>query len=165
MTSKRPILSAQFQTYDFKQLAKLSRHPRERVRLLAFAHIQEGKSVHEAADAVMVNRNAVYIWLRKFMKEELQGLIEKGGRGAKLKIPPSESAAFREAVLELQKGRLGGRVKGQDVLDMMKNKFGIICTKRSAYNHLKRAKLVWVSSRSQHPHADLLKQEEFKKNF
>jgi len=67
--------------------------------------------------------------------------------------------------LELQKGRSGGRIKGQDVLDIMKIKFGVVCTKRSAYNHLKRANLVWVSARSQHPNSDPLKQEEFKKNF
>jgi transposase len=73
--------------------------------------------------------------------------------------------AFRNTVLDLQRRRSGGRVKGQDVLEMMKNKFGVTCTKRSAYNHLKRAKLVWVSARSQHPKVDPLKQEEFKKNF
>lgn len=48
---------------------------------------------------------------------------------------------------------------------MMKSKFGVTCTKRSAYNHLKRANLVWVSARSQHPNADPLKQEDFKKKI
>lgn len=38
-----------------------------------------------------------------------------------------------------------------------------MCTKRSSYNQLKRANFVWVSARSQHPNADPLKQEEFKK--
>ena len=154
-----------FNIHDFKRLAKRSTNPREKIRLLAFAHIQDGKSVQEAAEAVKLNRNAIYVWLRKFKKEGLQGLKEKGGRGAKPKIPMSESEAFRNAVLELQKGRNGGRIKGQDVLDMMKEKFGVTCTKRSAYNHLKKANLVWVSARSQHPNADPVKQEEFKKNF
>lgn len=165
MTSKHLNFQEEFQAYDFKQLAKRSAHPREKIRLLAFAHLKDGKSVQEAADAVKVSRNAIYVWLRKFKKNNLNGLTEKGGRGAKPKISMSESEAFRNAVLELQKGRSGGRIKGQDVLDMMKSKFGVTCTKRSAYNHLKRANLVWVSARSQHPNADPLKQEEFKKNF
>src|SRR3990167_6784398 len=161
MTSKHPNFVEEFQIHDFKQLAKRSAHPREKIRLLVFAHLKDGKSVQEAADAVKVSRNTVYVWLRKFKKNDLNGLKEKGGRGAKLKIPMSESEAFRNAVLELQKGRSGGRIKGQDVLDMMKSKFGVTCTKRSAYYHLKRANLVWVSARSQHPNADPLKQEEF----
>src|ERR1700722_13583865 len=163
--SKGPTFLEEFHTYDFKQLAKRSAHPREKIRLLAFAHLKDGKSVQEAANAVKVSRNAVYVWLRKFKRESLNGLTKKDGRGAKPKISMSESEAFRNAVLELQKGRSGGRIKGQDVLDMMKSKFGVNCTKRSAYNHLKRTNLVWVSARSQHPNTEPLKQEEFKKNF
>jgi transposase len=163
--SSKAISPEIINAYDFKQLAKRSTNPREKIRLLAFAHMQDGASVQEAAKAVKLSRNAIYVWLRKFQKEGLQGLKEKSGRGAKPKIPMSESEAFRNAVLELQKGRNGGRIKGQDVLDMMKSKFGVTCTKRSAYNHLKRANLVWVSARSQHPNADPVKQEEFKKNF
>ena len=46
---------------------------------------------------------------------------------------------------------------------MMREKYGIQCTLRSAYNHLKRARLVWISARSKHPNACIEKQEEFKK--
>lgn len=113
MSSKHTTLPIEFQTYDFKQLAKPSTHPREKIRLLAFAHLKDGKSVQEAADAVKVSRNAVYVWLRKFKKNELSGLVEKGGRCAKPKISLSESEAFRNAVLELQKGRSGGRIKAK----------------------------------------------------
>lgn len=165
MSSKSSIFLQKNLALNFKQLAKHSSEPREKIRLLAFAHMQDGKSPKEAAEAVKVTRNAVYVWLRKFKQNGLTGLKEKGGRGAKLKIPMSESEVFRNAVLELQKGRSGGRIKGQDVLDMMKSKFGVTCTKRSAYNHLKRANLLWVSARSQHPNYDPLKQEDFKKNF
>ncbi len=165
MSSKLSFLLEELQKHDFEKLAKHSAHPREKIRLLAFAHLKDGKSVQETAKAVKTCRNALYIWLKNFREQGLNGLKEKGGRGAKPKISMLESEAFRNAVLELQKGRSGGRVKGQDVLDMMKSKFGVSCTKRSAYNHLKRANLVWVSARSQHPNADPIKQEEFKKNF
>lgn len=112
MSSKSSIFLEEDLAHNFKQLAKRSCDPREKIRLLAFAHMQEGKSPREAAEAVKVSRNAVYVWLRKFKKNGLTGLKEKAGRGAKLKIPMSESEAFRNAVLELQKGRSGGRIKG-----------------------------------------------------
>jgi transposase-like protein len=68
MSSRHPIFLEEFQAYDFKQLAKRSTHPRERIRLRAFAHLKDGKSVQEAADAIKVSRNAIYVWLRKFKK-------------------------------------------------------------------------------------------------
>jgi len=151
--------------YDFSLLAKRSKHPRERIRLLAFAHLKDGKSVQEAAKAVKVTRNAVYTWLRAFRNAKLDGLKEKKGRGAKLKLPISEHEAFREAVLKLQENRSGGRLKGQEILELMQKEFGITCTQRSVYNHLKRANIVWVSARSKHPKGDLEKQKEYKKNF
>lgn len=151
--------------YDFSLLAKRSKHPRERIRLLALAHLKDGKSVQEASRAVKVSRNAVYTWLRAFRNKKLDGLKEKEGRGAKLKLPTSEHEAFREAVFKLQENRSGGRLKGQEILDLMENDFGITCTKRSVYNHLKRANIVWVSARSKHPKSDLEMQEEYKKNF
>jgi len=151
--------------YDFSKLAKKCKHPRERIRLLSFAHLKDGKSVIKAAEAVKVSRNAVYTWLRSFRDKKLDGLKEVGGRGAKLKLPASEHEAFRRAVLQLQENRSGGRVKGKDVLKLMQKEFGITCTERSVYNHLKRANLVWVSARSKHPKADIEKQKEYKKNF
>lgn len=59
MSSMHPTFLEEFQAYDFKQLAKRSGHPREKIRLLTFAHLKDGKSVQEAADAVKVSRNAV----------------------------------------------------------------------------------------------------------
>ena len=151
--------------HDFSLLAKRSRHPRERMRLLALAHLKDGKSVIEAARAIKVTRNAVYTWLRAFRDKGLDGLKEKGGRGAKLKLPVSEHEAFRKAVLKLQENRPGGRIKGEDILELMQKEFGITCTTRSVYNHLKRANIVWVSARSKHPKSDPEVQESYKKNF
>lgn len=151
--------------YDFEKLTKGARNAREKTRYLAFVHLKEGKAVGEVSDIIKMSKNAIYVWLRKFNKDGLEGLKEQGGRGAKLKLPLSERGAFRKAVLELQAERRGGRIKGADVLEMMKKKFGVICGPRSIYNHLKRANLVWVSSRSKHPNADEVAQEEYKNNF
>ena len=61
MSSKHPIPLEEIQTYDFRKLTKHSTNPREKIRLLAFAQLRDGKSVQEAADAVKVSRNAVYV--------------------------------------------------------------------------------------------------------
>jgi transposase len=151
------------QEHDFAKLAKRAKHPREKIRFLGFAHLKEGKGVIEVSEIVKVSRNAVYQWLRIFEREGLEGLFEKKGRGRKALIEESETEAFKKSVLELQGQRTGGVINGQDVLKMMEEKFGVKCNVRSAYNHLKRARLVWISSRSKHPNCDEEAQASFKK--
>ena len=150
---------------DFTKLYKSSKHPREKNRFLALSHFKEGKTPREIAALLRVTRNTVYAWIRNFKTDGIDGLKEKPGRGKKAFIPDSETAAFRSAVLELQAGRSGGVIIGKDVLQLMKDKYGIKCSLKSAYNHLKRARLVWISARSRHPNSNPEEQEEFKKNF
>ena len=149
--------------HDFAKLAKAAKHPREKIRFLGFVHLKEEKAVIEVADILKVSRNAIYQWLSKFEKEGLKRLFEKRGRGRKLLIEETEREAFKKSVLELQEQRTGGVINGQDVLKMMEERFGVKCTVRSVYNHLKKAKLVWISSRSKHPKANEETQLSFKK--
>jgi len=163
MRGRKRIISEVVNDIDFQKLAKTSPHPRERMRYLAFIHIQEGKSNQEIADILKVHRMTVSDWIKRFNNEGVAGLKEKGGRGAKQKLKPSEQEAFREAVLELQEKKEGGRIKGVDVLNLMEEKFGIKCTLKSVYNALHRVNLVWITGRSKHPKADPEAQLTFKK--
>ena len=151
--------------HDFTKLYKFSKHPREKNRFLALSHFKEGKAPREIAALLRITRNTVYKWIRNFKTHGIDGLKEKPGRGKKAFIPDSEMAAFRSAVLELQAGRSGGVIIGNDVLQLMKDKYGVDCSLKSAYNHLKRARLVWISARSRHPNSNPEEQEEFKKKF
>jgi transposase len=67
--------------------------------------------------------------------------------------------------LELQQKIPGGRVRGSDVLALMKEKYNVEPTLSTVYNTLKRADLVWITGRSIHPQTDIEAQENFKKNF
>jgi len=161
----KDALKEKISEHNFTQLFKSAKHFREQNRFLAFSHLQDGKSVQEVAEIVRVKRNTVYVWIRNFYAFGIDGLKEKGGRGKKLLISDSEREAFRCAVLELQKGRSGGVITGKDVLQLMRDKYGVSCSLKSAYNHLERASLVWISARSRHPNSNIEAQEEFKKNF
>lgn len=152
------------QDHNFIKLGRSISHPREKIRFLAFSHLQEGKTPEQVAAIVRVSRNTVYRWIRNFRNEGLDGLREKAGRGNKPLISDGEREVFRNAVLELQAKRSGGSITGKDVQRLMKEKYGIECSLKSAYNHLKRASLVWISARSRHPKTDFTQQDEFKKN-
>lgn len=151
------------QRYDFDKLANTTGNARERRRFVAFAHIREGKTFTETAIAVRVKLRTLMNWVKKFKTERLEGLKDKPGRGAKPFLPEGHRAAFRQAVLELQEKKTGGRVRGSDVLELMKTKYGVDPSLRTVYDTLKRADLVWITGRSIHPKADLEAQEAFKK--
>jgi len=60
MSHKLSTFFKKLQEHDFEQLAKRTAHPRERIRLLAFAHLKDGKTVQQTADAVKIRRNSIY---------------------------------------------------------------------------------------------------------
>jgi transposase len=149
--------------YDFDKLANTEGNARERRRFVAFAHIREGKTFTETAIAIRVKLRTLMNWVQRFKTEGLEGLKDKPGRGAKPFLPAEHRNAFRQAVLELQERRKGGRIRGSDVLELMKTKYGVEPSLRTVYDTLKRADLVWITGRSIHPKADLEAQEAFKK--
>lgn len=149
--------------YDFDKLSKTEGNPRERKRWLAFAHLREGKTFTEAAACVRVNLRSLMRWVKKFRMEGIEGLKEKPGRGAKPLMSSEHREAFRQAVLELQEKRTGGRIRGKDILELMQTQYGINPSLSTVYSTLKRADLVWITGRSIHPEADLGAQEAFKK--
>ena len=149
--------------YDFDKLAKTEGSPRERRRFLAFAHLREGKTLTEAAAFVRVTLRSLMRWVKRFRTEGFEGLKDKPGKGKKPLILAEHQAAFRQAVIELQEERVGGRIRGRDILELMKEKYGVDPSLKTVYNTLKRADLVWITGRSIHPKADLEAQEAFKK--
>lgn len=150
--------------YDFDKLSKTQGNPRERKRYLAFAHICDGKSFTEAAAAIRIRLRTLMNWIKRFRAQGIEGLTDRPGRGSKPCLPQTDRVAFKQAVLELQQKRSGGRIRGADVLALMKEKYNVEPTLSTVYNTLKRVDLVWITGRSIHPKADLEAQEDFKKN-
>lgn len=151
--------------YNFDKLSKTEGNARERLRYLAFAHIKEGKSFTDIAEMVRVKLRTLMNWIGKFRKNGIEGLKDQPGRGTKPHLPDKDKEAFKIAVLELQAERKGGRIRGKDILELMRNKFGIEASKSSVYDTLKRVGMVWITGRSMHPKASLKEQEAFKKTL
>ena len=137
--------------YDFDKLSKTQGNSREKRRYLAFAHIRDGKSFTEAAAAIRIKLRTLMNWVKRFKAKGIDGLMDQPGRGAKPCLSPEDRAAFKQAVLELQRKRSGGRIRGADVLALMKEKYNVEPTLSTVYNTLKRADLVWITGRSIHP--------------
>ena len=56
----------QLQSYDFDRLARKEKDGRRRLRLIALAHLKDGKSYIGVAAALRVTRHAVMRWVQWF---------------------------------------------------------------------------------------------------
>lgn len=149
---------------DFDQLAKSPRSSaREKLRYLALAHIKEGRSQSEVAKMLRVCNRTVASWVKKLRRKGVDGLKDQYCGGAQLRLPSEKYEEFRELVLALQANRKGGRIRGEDVKELLQSQYGIQCSLATVYNTLKKAQLVWITGRSQHPKGDLEAQLHFKK--
>lgn len=161
---KKPVLIEGLDQYNFAKLASSEGGARERRRFLAFAHIQDRKSFSEAARMVKVHPRTVIGWVKKFRESKIDGLREQGGRGNQPCISHEEGETIFKAVERMQQSRIGGRIRGKDVNDMIEKMYGTRLSNGSLYRLLHRVGLSWITGRSQHPKANKELQEAFKKN-
>lgn len=156
---------AKLAVIDFFRLAKREPHPRKRIRLLALGHLGSGKTKTEVTVMFKVSFPTLRLWLTRFIDEGIEGLNERARRGRKKKLETEREEEFCQRIEQLQLQRNGGRIRGQDVQALLKEKFCADYALPSVYHVLERCGLSWVSARSKHPKSDPLAQEEFKKNF
>ena len=164
MRGRKAIAIEGINRYNFSKLAKTEGSPRERIRFLAMAHIQDGKSFSESARMVKVAPRTVIQWVAKFRSHGIEGLREKPGRGAKPLLPRDQYEKFRTEVEKLQRERQGGRIRAQDISELLYEKWGVRASKTCVYETLHRVGLVWITGHSQHPKGDIEIQDNFKKN-
>jgi transposase len=152
------------QKYNFDLLARQEPSGRKRLRYMALAHLKDGKNVTEVAAALRVTRTAVLRWLRWFSGDGLGRLAGMPHAWSTQRLPKAQEEAFRQAVEQLQHSRGGGRIRGEDIRQLLAEQFEVGYTLNGVYELLKRLDMAWVSARSVSPQADPLKQAAFKKN-
>jgi transposase len=155
---------AQLAETDFFQLAKRESNSRIRIRLLALGHLRAGKTKLEVINMFRIVFPTLREWLLRFIAEGVDGLRDKQGRGRKRKLSAEQEEDFRQQIERLQESREGGRVRGQDIQVLLKEKFCVDHALPSVYHVLERCGLSWISARSKHPKSDSVAQEDFKKN-
>lgn len=163
MRGRKAIVPDSLQSQDFKNLIKKERCGRTRSRLLGLSLVREGKQFREVASLLKVHEKSVRNWVRKFAQSGIEGLKEQRGRGAKRKINQEREIAFEKALIAAGEKLKGGRLRGKDILHLMKEQFNVNCTLHTVYNTLKRIRFSWITARSQHPEANEEEQEAFKK--
>jgi transposase len=154
-----------YKEYDFLRASKRAPDPRVRLRLLGMHHLQNGKSASNLAPFLGVCRQSILKWVSRLQADGISGLYDRPRSGQPPRLPREKEAEFVSEVLELQKKRSGGRLRGSDIGELLERKYQCRYRERSVYSLLRRLNLVWITGRTQHPEASEEEQEAFKKTL
>ena len=144
-------LIIKIQEFDFKSEYKRERNPLIKVKFLALHHLQSGKLLKDVADIVLYDEKAVRRWIRNFVAYDYEGLIDKEGRGQKPRLPKDQEEEFKDELDKLYESKNGGRVKVDDIQELLAEKFDCNYSRSGIYTLLDRINIAWISGRSKHP--------------
>lgn len=147
---------------DFKMLSQHESNATARVRAIILSNVKKGKTKTEIANTVGVHRVTVASCITRVNENGPNGLYDKKRSGRPPKMSAEDKQVFLGKFQQAQKDRKGGRLNGNDAKQMLEEmgfKFGLSQT----YNLLHELKLSWITSRSIHPKADEMEQDNFKK--
>lgn len=149
--------------YDFEDLYRKEQNPVTKVRLLGLQLLKEGKAKTEVGKVLKKHRHSVGFWLKRFLSEGLDGLIDKKRSGRNPILPREKEQEFLKGLDDLQSSGNGGRITAVDIQNLLKGKLKSEYSIDGVYDLLDRLNIVWITGRSIHPKANKEAQEEFKK--
>lgn len=152
-----------------QQLQQLvEREPRANLarRLRTVLLAKQGYTAGEIAICTGGCLRAAQMWVERYNQEGLAGLENKPGRGRKPPLTPDEADRFQQ---RLDAGPLPEdgvcTLRGKDVRRILEQEFGQLRSLNAVYGLLHRLGYSSLVPRPQHPQADPLAQDEFKKNL
>ena len=149
---------------DFEKLYKTMGQQKYGIRLLALWKIQAGESETSVCKYLNKTHATVRKWRQSYEKEGLEALLRiRSGRGRKRRL--FETEQLKKDIETLQEKRDGGRVRCQDIVEMVAQKYGVQYSQSGMYHVLHRLNFSWITARSKHPKQNLEDQEMFKKKF
>lgn len=156
-------LPTDFASYDFVAISKVERNAKNKIRLIAMAHLQEGKTLKQAGAAVKVHWCTVQTWLRNFRNFGIKHLYVKSTKVKSSKISKKIEKWIVEFLTMLSNHATGGHITGKQLQQIITKEFAIKCCLQTVYNALHRLNFSWITSRSKHPKSDAEVQELYKK--
>tara|TARA_B110001454_G_C12646025_1_gene403341 strand:- start:554 stop:1075 length:522 start_codon:yes stop_codon:yes gene_type:complete len=157
------LLPINFLYFDFQKLAKNEPNPANRLRLIAMANIQQGKTLKSIAQILQVHWKTVQKWISNFRKKGLDGLFTQSKPGAPRKLTSEVDKWISDFMNALNSSINGGQITGRQLHALVEKEFEITCSLRTIYTTLHRLKFSWITARSVHPKSDLEVQELYKK--
>ncbi|MCK5345887.1 MAG: helix-turn-helix domain-containing protein [Candidatus Heimdallarchaeota archaeon] len=159
------MLPKDFAKHNFLERSRREANPRNRLRLLAMSHLQDGKTLSAVADAVKVHWKTVQAWIKRFREDGFAGLLESPRSGAPKRLNEDQENFIKNKIESLSKNSTGGYITGKDLHEMLCKQMQANCCLRTVYNALHRLNFSWITARSKHEHGNSEIQEKYKKTL
>ena len=157
------ILPNNFGSYDFIKMSKKEKNPKNKIRLIAMAHIKAGKTLQEISQMLIVHWKTIQTWLRNFRNSGINGLYLKVKRIKPNKLSKQAEQWVIGFLTMLGSCETGGFITGKQLQSIIKKEFSVTCCLQTIYNTLHRLRFSWITSRSKHPKSDSDIQELYTK--
>jgi transposase len=145
----------------FDRERRADRAKRLRTVLLA----KQGFTAPEIATCTGFSRRMAQMWVERYNAEGLAGLETKPGRGRKPPLTPEQAERLKrrlDAGATPEDGVC--TLRGEDVRRILEREFGVLRSLNAVYGLLHRLGYSSLMPRPQHPQADPVAQEAFKKS-
>jgi transposase len=135
LLAKEKIMpSYRLEDYDFVSLSKHAKKRRVHERLLILAHVKTGKTLTQAADALFVGKPVVKRCLKNFFSKGLKGLEDKPRSGRPTRLAAAHHHKDLITLIEASyTSASGGRLTGQDIADLIEEKWQVRYTVNGVY--------------------------------
>ena len=150
---------------DFKALAKKESDKRIDQRLMMLAYLKEGMSKAQVSRLTFTAPDRVYAWLKRFREQGIEGLRDKPKSGRPGLLDRSAYDALQQKIENLQSSLSEGRLRGEDMIQLVKDEWGVEYTLSGIDRLMKAIGMSWVSTRAKHPKQDEQAQQQFKKTL
>jgi len=135
-------------------------------RMLAIAHVLDGRSRAEAAQSCGMDRQTLRDWVHRYNAEGLAGLSNRPGQpGPKRRLSPEQAAQVEAWVNQGPTLAEHGVVRWRcvDLRDAIAARFGVTLHEGTVGKLLRGLNLRRLSVRPQHPQSNPQAQEAYKK--
>lgn len=106
-------LPLNFADFDFATMAKKESNARNRLRLIAMANIQEGKTLQEISSSLKIHWKTIQTWLAQFRKGGIDNLYVKAKKNKPKKIDAKIDSWIKKFIDALNMDNEGGYITGK----------------------------------------------------
>jgi transposase len=159
------ITRTDYTAAELRRMAARTQNGNAARRMLALAHVLDGRSRGEAAALCGMDRQTLRDWVHRYNAEGLAGLFDRPHPGPKPRLIPEQEAEVAQWVRQGPSLSEDGVVRWRriDLARKIEKRFGIRLAERSVGELLRRLGFRRLSVRPHHPRKDLAAQETFKK--
>jgi transposase len=153
---------------DLRQAAGRTQNAKIARRMLALAHVLEGRSRMAAAQSCAMDRQTLRDWVHRYNANGLEGLFDLPRRnGPEPRLSAEQQAAVADWVEQGADLERDGvvRLRRIDLKQRIETTFGVCLHERTVGKLLHKLSFRRLSVRPQHPQSDPAAQASFKQRF